>query len=242
MIKDLLRTMLDINNDTILKPSEKVLLSSLILYHNYSKGYSYPNYEHLQTALSTKRKATVSNTLKSLEEKKYITIEKTRGNKNIYFINKYLYYVAENTAENSNKLQKDSNDLPKDSNGNKPLEHQVHVSELFKDNKNIKEICDYTGFNERQTTELLDACNNDKVIVLKAYEYMKAQKSIKDPFKYTLWAITNKKKIQVEYVTSQKELRFNNFKARDYDYDRLEKKLLGWEDDSNDLSDYRKKA
>ena len=94
MIKDLLKTMLSINNDTYLKPSEKVLLSSLILYHSHSDGYSYPNYEHLQIALSTNRKATVSNTLKSLEEKEYITIKKTKGNKNLYYINKYLFYVG----------------------------------------------------------------------------------------------------------------------------------------------------
>lgn len=31
-----------------------------------------------------------------------------------------------------------------------------------------------------------------------------------------------------------KPLRFNNFEARDYDYDSLEKKLLGWEDNDNE--------
>lgn len=31
-----------------------------------------------------------------------------------------------------------------------------------------------------------------------------------------------------------KPLRFNNFEARDYDYDDLEKKLLGWEDENNE--------
>ena len=28
-----------------------------------------------------------------------------------------------------------------------------------------------------------------------------------------------------------KPLRFNNFEPREYDYDKLEKKLLGWDDD-----------
>ncbi|ACD24249.1 replication initiation protein [Clostridium botulinum B str. Eklund 17B (NRP)] len=31
-----------------------------------------------------------------------------------------------------------------------------------------------------------------------------------------------------------KPFRFNNFEARDYDYDSLEKKLLGWEDNDNE--------
>ena len=68
-------------------------------------GYSYPNYEQLQITLSTNRKATVANTIKSLEEKKYITIKKAKGNKNIYFINKYLYYVGENRVIKKQKNQ-----------------------------------------------------------------------------------------------------------------------------------------
>lgn len=35
---------------------------------------------------------------------------------------------------------------------------------------------------------------------------------------------------QVQYSNEKPKLRFNNFKGRDYDYDDLEKKLLGWED------------
>jgi len=35
---------------------------------------------------------------------------------------------------------------------------------------------------------------------------------------------------QVRYSNEKPKLRFNNFKGRDYDYDDLEKKLLGWED------------
>lgn len=38
---------------------------------------------------------------------------------------------------------------------------------------------------------------------------------------------------------TKNNLRFINFKSREYDYDRLEKKLLGWDDDTNDLKDYR---
>ncbi|AIY81224.1 DnaD domain protein [Clostridium botulinum 202F] len=34
--------------------------------------------------------------------------------------------------------------------------------------------------------------------------------------------------------SKNKPLRFNNFEARDYDYDSLEKKLLGWEDNDNE--------
>ena len=32
-------------------------------------------------------------------------------------------------------------------------------------------------------------------------------------------------------INEPKPLRFNNFEPREYDYDKLEKKLLGWDDD-----------
>lgn len=40
-------------------------------------------------------------------------------------------------------------------------------------------------------------------------------------------------------VFKKDNLRFVNFKAREYDYDRLERKLLGWEQDSDEIEDYR---
>ena len=33
---------------------------------------------------------------------------------------------------------------------------------------------------------------------------------------------------------NQRSLAFNNFKPRDYDYEELEKRLLGWNDDEGD--------
>lgn len=39
---------------------------------------------------------------------------------------------------------------------------------------------------------------------------------------------------QVQYSNEKPKLRFNNFKGRDYDYDDLEKKLLGWDEESEE--------
>ena len=243
MIKDLLKTMLGINNDTNLKPSEKILLSSLILYHNYNMGYAYPNYEQLQITLSTNRKATVANTLKTLEEKQYITIKKARGNKNIYYINKYLFYVGENEIFNEKEK-------PVDSDGKKPLKNQVHIDEVLinneveiKDESKIIEIINYTGFNKKQSAELLAESENNTAKVINAFEYVKKQKNVEDKFKYMKWAINNESKcISVEVKNTYKEKvdsKFNNFEARGYDYDNLERALLGW-DKPKDIEEYRK--
>lgn len=237
MIKDLLKTMLSINNDTYLKPSEKVLLSSLILYHSHADGYSYPNYEHLQIALSTNRKATVSNTLKSLEEKEYITIKKTKGNKNLYYINKYLFYVGDNTRHQ---------EKPVDSNGKKPLENQVHIDEVIpKEDSKVIEISNYTGFNKKESAELLEESGQNTAKIIKAFDFVLKQTNVDNEFKYTKWAINNENKLNIgiqnpNFESGKKALKFNNFEARQYDYESLEKRLLGWADDEEpkSLSEY----
>lgn len=235
MIKDLLKTMLEIDHDTNLKPSEKILLSSLILYHSHSDGYSYPNYEHLMITLSTKRKATVFDNLKALEDKKYITIKKTKGNKNLYFIHKYLFYVGE-------EKKQPPTEKPVDSNGKKPLENQIHVDEVIQENREdskVIEIKKYTGFNTDQAKELLQDSGNDTAKVIKAFDHIRLKKNVGNEFKYTKWAIKNQTKIEIEYKPNVIEdkrsvSKFNNFEPREYNYEALEKRLLGWEDQDED--------
>lgn len=230
MIKDLLKTMLEIDHDTNLKPSEKILLSSLILYHNHAMGYSYPTYENLMITLSTNRKATVSDNLRALEEKKYITIKKGKANKNLYFIHKYLFYVGEEEKQQS-KPTEQPRELPVDSNGKKPLENQIHIEEVIEEDSKVIEIKNHTGFSADQARELLNDSGNDSVKVIKTFDIIRLKKNIGNEFKYTKWAIKNEKKIEIEYKPVSK---FNNFQPREYDFDALEKRLLGWEDRSED--------
>ncbi|NOW86747.1 hypothetical protein B0H39_004628 [Clostridium beijerinckii] len=244
VIKDLLKTMLEINNDINIKPSEKVLLSSLILYHNSKLGYSYPNYEQLQVSLSTNRKATVASTIKALEDKGYITIRKAKGNKNIYYIHKYLFYVGENVIEQQTKKPIEK---PVDSNGNKPLKDQIHIDEVINrdtDEQKVIQIAYYTGFNKKQSKELLKDSGNDTAKVIKAFEHMKSKNNIENEFKYTKWVILNERKIKIELRNPYKKenkivSKFNNFDSREYDYDSLENALLGLEEPKN-LYEYMK--
>lgn len=259
MGKDLLRSLQELIDDTSLKPNEKVALMSLILKYNIEYGYAFPKYDQLKIALSTKRNDTVSNALKSLVAKNYIVIEKAGNNKNKYFIQKYLYFIGTEqkkvekvtpVKENSESAKTKNVSVaapqpkPVDSNGNKPLENQVHIDDVL--DPKVIEISEYTGFNKKQSNELLAKSNGDKAKVINAFEYMRKQKNVNDPFHYTLWAIENNKIIikstyNPQSEPKQKELKFNNFEAREYDYDKLEKKLLGWDDGelSNDPHDYR---
>lgn len=79
-----------LNLDTNLKASEKMALHCIVQYYEPDKGFSSLTYNELKLALSTTRNDTVSNNLKSLVKKGYITIGKEKGNRNIYFLHKYL--------------------------------------------------------------------------------------------------------------------------------------------------------
>lgn len=71
-------------------------------------------------------------------------------------------------------------------------------------------------------------------IVEKAIEACREKEQVTNNYFIKAMEIASKPK-----VYKKNNLRFINFKSREYDYDRLEKKLLGWEQDSDEIEDYR---
>ena len=72
--------------DKNLKANTKILLLVLMTYENIETGYSYPSHSRLkeETGLS---KVTLLKCLNELEERGYITIKKSNGENNKYYIN-----------------------------------------------------------------------------------------------------------------------------------------------------------
>ncbi len=105
MQKDFLSSFKAVLNDTSMSKGEKIVMQCLIINYNFEMGYAFPKYDQLKIALSTNRNDTVSNTLKSLVDKGYITINKM-GRKNIYYINRYLYLI---NNENYKKVKTNIN-------------------------------------------------------------------------------------------------------------------------------------
>ena len=169
--------------------------------------------------LKTKRRAKISKLLKSLEKKGYISIKK-KGKKNIYYILKYLFL---NKSKSKNTKQK--HDAPVDSNGNIPVEEIINTKEH-------EEVAAITGFNKKQADELLKVADNKIEKIVQAFEYSKSRG--KAVFKYVSWCLKNldiSKLIKRETNKVEKhKLKFDNFESREYDYDKLEKSLLGWEE------------
>lgn len=112
MQKDFLGSFRAVLNDTSMSKGEKIVMQCLIINYNVEMGYAFPKYDQLKIALSTNRNDTVSNTLKSLVDKGYITINKM-GRKNIYYINRYLYLIND---ENYKKVKTNVNTYSKKEN------------------------------------------------------------------------------------------------------------------------------
>ena len=91
------------------------------------------------------------------------------------------------------------------------------------------------GFTENQFTEknamtFRNDSNGDTRLVYKAYEYMKTKAIKTSKVGYMRTLIKNFEEPQKLEKMGTDYKGFNNFKPRDYDYDKLEKQLLGWED------------
>jgi hypothetical protein len=161
--------------------------------------------------LKTKRKAKVSKLLKALVKKGYISISKV-GKKNTYKLLKYLFL-----------------NNPLDSDGKPPLDGQIHFTEVTEEENKIIEL----GFTEKQAKSLLQVAKDKVDKIVKAFNYA-TEKGADNLYAYTLWAINNISKIKNRFKQEDNDewnpkTKFDNFQPREYDWDSLEKRLLGWE-------------
>ncbi len=211
MTKDYLKFRNAIKKDQNLSLEESYMLELIYDYYNVACGYAYPSYEILMADLKTKRKAKVSKLIKSLVKKGYISVDKV-GKKNTYKLLKYLFIY----------------ELPKDSDGNPPLDGQVHFSELTDEEKEVINL----GFTQKQAKSLLQAAKDKIYKIVQAFNYAKG-KGAGNLYRYTLWGVTNISKIKNTFKSVENDLwqpktKFDNFEPRQYNYDDLERRLLGW--------------
>lgn len=257
-MKNFLETIKGLTTDTKLKCNEKVLLLYLVQCHNEDLGYAYPPYDSIKTALSTKRNDTVSNTLKGLVEKGYISIEK-HGRNNVYHVLKHLYFVGEEVKEDPKpqpvKVAEDPKPVqapiketkeeqeevaPVDSNGNRQMQGQLHIADLGVDVQDANHVQVLTGATDQEVAEMFQLANGDKGLILKAIGYTTNQQGVAHIPAYVKTMIKkfkenpNANSNHTRQYNQQYSNGFNNFEPRHYDYDSLERKLLGWDEVSDD--------
>ena len=203
--------------------NEQYLLELLFEFHNHSFGYAYPDLKTLMKAFNTTSKNRVIYTIKKLEKKGLITVVRKFKENNRYFIANINEFIVIENKKTPVKVHVDSN-------GDLPLEGQIDIEEVLKENESqsdkIKLILDkFKGIIlSKKQKEVID--NTEKGILENAIASITVDKINAT---YLLGAIERAKTKSKYLVDGINPFKFNNFKAREYDYDSLEKKLLGWE-------------
>ena len=202
---------------------EGYMMQVLFQCHNTNLGYAYPSYKTLMKYCKTNRQAKVSKILRALVEKGYIVIEKHSNNR--YFIvgiNQFLQGSNNNNTgsdETDNSNNENNNDNTSN-NSNSEFEgltvsQERTLMELAKTKERLKEIIDYSR-------------NKAKNLFAYCYRLLKDNIQVNTSYSYSNnYSYANNNTYSNN--STPRYNGFNNFKAREYDYDALERQLLGWE-------------
>ena len=148
-----------------LKANAKILFLVLISYENETEGYSYPSQTRLlkETGLS---KTTLLKCLNELEENKYITRVREKGENNKYYISSVVKIDADTSVKNSTttSIKNDTTTSTKNST----------LKELNKNKKEKKE-------NKTDLDKLIEAYTENDLLVEALKDFMKMRKAIKKP-------------------------------------------------------------
>ena len=224
----------NLNNEIImdnnLKADEKMLFIGLVRYYNTKIAYAYPKYENLMDVLGTKRRSKVSNLLKSLVKKGYIMVQKV-GRKSIYCFLKYL---------NNDNTQPKVEEVPQIEEVKEEKTVVKKVKEVVK--KAVKEVKNEVLDGQINVYQFLSSVtknNDDKIELVKTKIPNLSNEEEKEIVKYSYdnikTVLNSATTVNFKYLITGLKISlnkningFNNFESRSYDYDALERALLGW--------------
>lgn len=196
---------------------EGYMMQVLFQFHNEALGYAYPSYKTLMQHCKTNRQAKVSKILKSLADKGYIVIEKHGNNR--YFIvgiEKFIQGSVNNIGLDETDNSNNENNNTGNNNNSEfeglTLSQENTLMKLAKTKDKLKEIINYS---------------RSKAKNLFAYCYRLLKDNIQVNTSYNNYSYANN--TYSNNLTPKGYSSFNNFKAREYDYEALERKLLGWD-------------
>ena len=210
--------------------NEQYLLELFFEFHNHNYGYCYLQIKDILVAFNTTSKNRISTTIKSLEEKNLIIVDREHKN------NRYFIVDINNFITVKDEVKKKINI---DSNGNTPIDGQQTIEDVIgREDKRITTIKETVNDGIVSQELITVALENDIEIVKKACKEVK-EKTNKVNSKFLINAINYAKGRNKKSLNSKSEVNprsFNNFEGRIYNYDTLEEMLLGYiEYDDNDI-------
>lgn len=232
-----------IDNDLLrsedLKANAKILLLILLSYENKEDGFAYPSHSRLikETGLS---KVTLLKCLNELEERGYVTIKKSNGENNKYYINanikndtntKISTGTKNGSAENSTDTRTKISTLQiLNTNTNNKKEKEVYKDLSFIDLKSVKVTEeDYNKLIElaKGNSELV----HDKMLNLEIGIVNKKKKYLEYKNHYlTLrqWINKDNKKVPTAIGTQNKNNNVNPSICKQVNKYTQETKVRGW--------------
>ena len=212
--------------------NEQYLLELFFEFYNHNYGYCYLQIKDILVAFNTTSKNRISTTIKSLEEKNLIIVDREHKN------NRYFIVDINNFITVKEEIKKKINI---DSNGNTPIDGQQTIEDLIGgEDKRVTTIKETVNDGIVSKELITVALENDIEIVKEACADVK-EKTNKVNSKFLINAINyakgrNRKRKSLNIGSEVNPRSFNNFKGRDYNYDTLEEMLLGYiEYDDNDI-------
>lgn len=197
--------------------NEQYLLELLFEYHNTDFGYCFLSIDAIMKAFNTKANKRVINTIKSLEKKGLLIVDRSHRKNNKYFI-----VGIENFITTADKKE------------DAPVNEVEEVEEVEEDERIILAKKTITiGKISKKLRELL--LSTDIETVKTAIENVKDKTIVTANYFYNAinFALSNAKTKVTKFSNNAAESLkgFNNFTGREYtaeQYASIEEQLLGW--------------
>ncbi len=201
-----------------LKPVQKVIMEYLFELHNCKFGYAFPSMKDLVMEVNASCNNTVISAIKKLEKMGLLKVNRKNKNNRYYIedIENFLVGIKKNTSTEKEFSDKKTVCSFNEDNINLDDEnHDCEIDEIMLENKIARDM----------NCSLEEAVN--------ALKYAKERKA-KSLIAYAKSSIKNGwHKIQNSYSSTMsninKKVGFANFTQRVYDYEKLERQLLGWD-------------
>ncbi len=201
-----------------LKPVQKVIMEYLFELHNCKFGYAFPSMKDLVMEVNASCNNTVISAIRKLEKMGLLKVNRKNKNNRYYIedIENFLVGIKKNTfAEKEFSDKKTVSSFNEDNINLDDENHDCEIDEIMLENKIARDM----------NCSLEEAVN--------ALKYAKERKA-KSLIAYAKSSIKNGwHKIQNSYSSTMsninKKVGFANFTQRVYDYEKLERQLLGWD-------------
>lgn len=194
-----------------LKPVQKVIMEYLFELHNCKFGYAFPSMKDLVMEVNASCNNTVISAIRKLEKMGLLKVNRKNKNNRYYIedIENFLVGIKKNTSTEKEFSDKKTVCSFNEDNIN------CEIDEIMLENKIARDM----NYSLEEAVNALKYAKERKAKSLIAY----AKSSIKNGWH----------KIQNSYSSTMsninKKVGFANFTQRVYDYEKLERQLLGWD-------------